>query len=420
MHPREGSPSPVIVIGAGMSGLTCALHLQERGHAVALLEAGDDVGGRVRTDEVEGFKLDRGFQVLLTAYPEVEAMLDLDRLGLGRFAPGAKVRIDDRFATIADPLRRPEAILSTLVSGVATPMDALRILRLRRRVSRGSALDLLRADSGHAIDALRAQGFSERIITRFFRPFLGGVLLDRELRASTRALNFLFRMFAEGDAALPAEGMGAIPVQLSERLAPGTLRLRARVVRLEARSVTLESGQRIEASAIVVASEARGAASLLNGLDIPKSHPAVCLYFDAPQSPKVADYLVLDGNGEGPINELCVPSAVVPGYAPRGRALISASVLAPVIHDDEELEQRARRQLVDWFGNEVEGWRLLRLDRIPEALPFQPPGSFEPAAPSAKLADGLFICGDHRDLASLHGAMASGRRAAVAVSETLR
>jgi hypothetical protein len=111
---------------------------------------------------------------------------------------------------------------------------------------------------------------------------------------------------------------------------------------------------------------------------------------------------------------------VVPGYAPRGRALISASVLAPVIHDDEELEQRARRQLVDWFGNEVEGWRLLRLDRIPEALPFQPPGSFEPAAPSAKLADGLFICGDHRDLASLHGAMASGRRAAVAVSETLR
>jgi phytoene dehydrogenase-like protein len=420
MHQSKGPPAPVVVVGAGMSGLTCALHLQERGHVVVLLEAEDGVGGRVRTDDVDGFKLDRGFQVLLTAYPEVEAMLDVDRLGLGRFAPGAKVRIEDRFATIADPLRRPEAIFSTLVSGVATPMDALHILRLRRRVSRGSALGLLRADSGHAIDGLRAQGFSERIISRFFRPFLGGVLLDRELRASTRALDFLFRMFAEGDAALPAEGMGAIPAQLCERLAQGTLRLHARVARIEARSVTLESGQRIEASAIVVASEARGAAKLVNGLRVPTSNPAVCLYFDAPQSPAIADYLVLDGNGEGPINELCVPSAVVPGYAPRGRALISASVLAPVIHDDQELEQRARQQLAEWFGNEVKGWRLLRLDRIPEALPFQPPGGFEPAAQSAKLADGLFICGDHRDLASLQGAMASGRRAALAVSEALR
>jgi len=134
----------------------------------------------------------------------------------------------------------------------------------------------------------------------------------------------------------------------------------------------------------------------------------------------VGDFLVLDGNGEGPVNELCVPSQVVPGYAPPGRALISASVLAPVLRDDAALEAAVRRQLTSWFGPEVSSWRLLRIDRIPDALPFQPPGSFEPEGRSSQLSDRLFICGDYRDLASLQGAMASGHRAAMEVAEALR
>jgi phytoene dehydrogenase-like protein len=387
---------------------------------VLLLEADDEVGGRVRTDRVDGFLIDRGFQVLLTAYPEARDMLDLDALRLGRFAPGAVVRIGHRFARVADPFRRPGDALRTLFSGVATPLDALRIARLRRRVCRGTPQALLEGASADLVDALRAEGFSERIIERFFRPFLGGVLLDRELRGSRRALEFLFRMFAEGDAALPTHGMGAIPAQLAARLAPGTLRTGARVARLDRSVVVLEGGERIQASAIVVATTARAAARLVPGLPVPEVNPACCLQFDAPRAPGVGDFLVLDGNGEGPVNELCVPSEVAPSYAPLGRALVSASVLAPVPGDDGALEAAARRQLTDWFGPEVSSWRLLRIDRIPDALPSQPPGPFEPAARGAQLDERLFICGDHRDIASLQGAMASGRRAAAEAAGALQ
>jgi len=330
---------PVVIVGAGVSGLCSALHLQERGFRVLLLEADPDAGGRVRTDRADGFLLDRGFQVLLTVYPDARDMLDLDALRLGSFAPGAMVRTGSRFARIVDPFRRSGDALLTLFSGVATPLDALRIARMRRRAGRGAPQDLLGGSSHTTLDALRAEGFSKRVIEGFFRPFLGGVLLDRELRGSSRALDFLFRMFAEGDAALPAQGMGAIPSQLVARLAPGTLRIRTRVARLDRSGVTLESGERIDARA-----------------------------------------------------------------------------LPP---DDETLEAAVRRQLTNWFGPEISSWRLLRIDRIPDALPFQPPGSFEPARRRTQLSDRLFICGDHRDLASLQGAMASGRRAAMEVAEGL-
>jgi phytoene dehydrogenase-like protein len=346
-------------------------------------------------------------------------MLDLDALRLGSFAPGAMVRTGSRFARVADPFRRPGDALRTLFSGVATPLDALRIARLRLRVGRGAPEDLLGGPSHAALHALHAEGFSERIIEGFFRPFLGGVLLDRELRGSSRALEFLFRMFAEGDAALPAQGMGAIPSQLAARLAPRTLRTRTRVARLDRSGATLESGERIDAAAVVVATAARTAAKLIPGLPIPEANPACSLQFDAPHAPAVEDFLVLDGSDEGPVDELCVPSQVVPGYAPPGRALVSASVLAPVPPDDEALEAAVRRQLTNWFGPEVSSWRLLRIDRIPDALPFQPPGPFEPAGRSSQLSDRLFICGDHRDLASLQGAMASGRRAATEAAEAL-
>lgn len=411
----------VVIVGAGVAGLCCAIHLQERGVPVTVLEADDEVGGRVRTDEVNGFLLDRGFQVLLTAYPEARAMLDLDALWLGSFAPGAMISVGRHFSRVADPFRQPRDIVPTLLSGVASPADAARIVRLRRRLRRGPPLELLEGRSRTTIEALRAEGFSERIIERFFRPFLGGVLLDRELGSSSRALEFAFRMFSEGDAALPAEGMGAIPRQLASRLAPGTLRTHTRVAQLDDSGVMLETGERLDASAVVVATAARAAAKLLPNLTVPESNPACCLYFDAPHAPPVENFLVLDGNGDGPINELCVPSEVSPSYAPPGRALVSASVLAPAIDaDDDALEQAARRQLTSWFGSEVFTWKLLRIDRIPDALPSQPPGPFEPTSHRAHLSERLFICGDHRNLASLQGAMASGRRAALEVAESLQ
>lgn len=416
---RRRGDGPVAIVGAGVAGLSCALHLRERGRPVCMLEASDGVGGRVRTDVVDGFRLDRGFQVLLTAYPEVQRLLDLEALRLGSFFPGALVRLGDRFERVADPFRRPLEGVRTLASPIGTLADKLRMARVRRRVCATSLDEILRRCSRPSRDALRELGFSDRIVERFFRPFFGGVFLDPELATSSRLLAFAFRMFATGDATLPAEGMGAIPAQLARRLPPDSLRLRTRVVALDGRGVRLASGARLDASAVVVATEAGAAGRLLPELEVPPSNAVRCLYFDAPEAPGTGTALVLNGSGEGPIHNLCVPSAIAAEYAPPGRHLVSASVLSRPDRGDRELEAEVRTQLEAWFGPGARSWRHLRTYSIGDALPRQTPGPFEPAERATRLAEGLFVCGDHRDTASLNGAMASGRRAACDVAEAV-
>jgi phytoene dehydrogenase-like protein len=409
---------PVVVVGAGLAGLACALHLGEGGVPVRLLEASDGVGGRVRTDVVDGFRLDRGFQVLLTAYPETQRVLDYAALDLKPFLPGALVRRESRFHELSDPWRRPSRLMSTLLSDVGTLADRLRMARYRERVRAGSLSALFDRPETSALERLRGEGFSESMIDAFFRPFFGGVLLDRGLSASSRMLDFVFRMMAEGEVALPAEGMGAIPGQMARRLPEGTIRLGARVESLNPREVRLESRETIAARAVVVATEGPEAARLTGRLAAPASRSATALYFAAERAPIAEPILILDGDGRGPVNNLCFPSQVAPSYAPARAVLVSASVLEDP-GDPATLEQAVRAQLTEWFGSEVGRWRLLRTYRIPHAQPDQSPPALEPVERPVRLAGGLFVCGDHRDTASLHGALLSGRRAAAAVAGSL-
>ena len=406
----------VVIVGAGLAGLACALRLHEAGAGVRVLEASDGVGGRVRTDVLDGFRLDRGFQVLLTAYPETRRVLDYAALDLRPFLPGALVRRAGRFHELSDPWRQPGRAWRSLTAGVGSLADRLRMARFRGRVRRGSLEDLFRRPETSAAERLHAEGFSAGMIDAFFRPFFGGVLLDRSLSASSRMLEFVFRMMAEGDVALPAAGMGAIPEQMARPLPEGTVRLRARVAAVSPREVRLDSGETIAADAVVVATEGPAAARLAS-LPEPGSRPVTCLYFAAERAAVAAPILVLDGDGTGPVNNLSFPSQVAPSYAPAGAALVSASVIGGAAADAEAdaLQAAVRKQMEGWFGDEVRGWRHLRTYRIHHAQPEQRPGTLEPAERPVRLESGLFVCGDHRDTASLHGAMLSGRRAAEAL-----
>jgi phytoene dehydrogenase-like protein len=410
-----GKPD-VVLVGAGLAGLACALRLQEAGASVRVLEASDGVGGRVRTDVVDGFRLDRGFQVLLTAYPEARRVLDYAALDLRPFLPGALVRRSSHFHELSDPWRRPSRLWTTLTAGVGTLADRLRMARLRGRTQHGSLPELFRRPETSTIERLHAEGFSPEMIEAFFRPFLGGIFLDRSLSASSRMLEFVFRMMAEGDVAVPASGMGAIPEQMSARLPEGTIRLGARVGSAGPRQVRLESGETIAAEAVVVATEGPEAARL-TGLPAPGSRPVTCLYFAAERAPIAEPILVLDGDGTGPVNNLCFPTQAAPGYGPPGATLVSASVVGGAAGDAGEpaLERAVRAQMEAWFGAEARRWRHLRTYRIHHAQPEQRPGALEPVERPVRLESGLFVCGDHRDTASLHGAMLSGRRAAEAV-----
>lgn len=409
------SQKPVVVIGAGMAGLCCALDLAGAGVPCTVLEAADGPGGRVRTDKVDGFLLDRGFQVLQTAYPEVEARLDLPALKLRRFFPGALVRLGGRFHKIGDPLRRPDAALSTLLAPIGSLDDKRAVGRLKRHVREGSLDELWNRPEISTREALRSHGFSDRIMDTFFRPFLAGIFLERELATSSRFFEFVFRMFSEGHAALPARGMGAVAEQLAARLPAGALRFNTRVEALTDGAVRLAGGETLAAKAVVVAADLPEAARLLPELTPPGRRGTACLYFAASEPPVKKPILVLDGEGSGPINNLCVPSAVAQTYAPAGQNLISASTVGIPEQDDAALEKAARVQLTSWFGPEVTSWRHLKTYRIPFSLPAR--ASLDPAALPVCPRPGLYVCGDHRETPSLQGAMASGRRAAAAVLE---
>ncbi len=408
----------VIIIGGGIAGLVCARQLCDRGLKCQLFEASDDIGGRVRTDQVDGFRLDRGFQVFLTAYPEARDLLDLSRLQLRRFEPGAVIRWNGSFHRLSDPWRRPRHLLATVLSPVATLADKLRIAGFRRQTTRGRLSELYQRPEQTTIDHLRAFGFSEVIIERFLRPFLGGVFLDRDLQTSSRMCEFVFRMFSLGDAALPENGMGEISRQLASRLPDGVIRTNCPVESLQGREVVLANGEQHTPRAVVVATAAPTARRLLGDPFPADGRSVSCLYFAAATPPVREAILVLNGEGVGPINNLCVPSQVSRSYAPPDQALVSVTVLGH--HPDHAtLLSQVREQLSEWFGPPASGWRHLRTYDIPYALPSQAPPALDPVAKPAEVRAGVFLCGDHCDTASINGAMASGRRAAQSVLASL-
>ncbi len=423
----KSTAQPVVIVGAGLAGLACARTLRRENVPVMVLEAANKVGGRVRTDRVESeggaYLIDRGFQVYLTAYPEGRRVLRTSELGFRSFVPGAMVRFEGRFWRMADPLQAPWALPDMLRSPLLTARDIPALALLDTRLRWSSEEQCWAAPEQTAEEFLHAAGISARAIERFFRPFFGGVFLDRSLKTSARKFRATYRMFARGRAALPVGGMQAIPDQLAADLGPSGVRTGQVVARinpgsLAACEVVLESGEMVDASVVVVATDGSTAARLVPGRSSPGWKSTLSISFAAETPPSPEPILYLDGDGTGPANHVAVISNVQPGYAPAGRTLISASVVAP--HEwsphDPTLETRVRVQLREWFGASVDGWSHVRTDFIEHALPNEDaPALARPQRPVVTPAAGVFVAGDHVDNASINGALESGRRAAEAV-----
>jgi phytoene dehydrogenase-like protein len=410
--PPTTDDADVVVVGAGLAGLTAALHCADFGLVPIVLEASHEVGGRVRTDEVDGMLLDRGFQVYDTAYPEARRMLDHAALELRPFTPGALIAAGDRRHRVGDPRRRPQDALSTLRAPIGSLPDKVRIGLLVAGAATLPPGRLLERPDVSTLEALRSAGISDTAIDRFFRPFLSGVLLESELATARRFTDLLLRGFARGDQAVPAAGMGAIPRQLATRLPPGTLRLSTPVREVGPRRVTLEDGGRLQARAVVVAADPPSASRLLPGLEPVRMNSVVTHYHLAPEPPTPDAVIVLDGEARGPVANSVLLTAAAPSYAP-GRHLVSSSVVSGAAD-----EPAVRRHLALLHATDTSRWEHVATYDVTVGTPAQPAPAGRLRRP-VRLEDGLYVASDARDTGSIQGAMVSGRRAARAVSAEL-
>lgn len=406
----------VLIVGAGLAGLCCARQLQKEGVSFQILEAADDVGGRVRTDEVDGYRLDRGFQTLLTAYPEAEAQLDYEALSLRAFPPAALVRAGGQLHRIVDPWREG-GMLGMLFSHVGTFGDKFRMSKLRGDVTSASVEELFARREQSTRRALDERRFSPKIVEELFRPTMGAFQLDPQLTGSSRMFEFVMSMLFVGDVAIPELGMGEIPKQLARSLPGDSVRLNAQVASVSPSGVKLASGEELSANAVVVATEGLAASRLLRQVRSIPVRNACCIYYAADEAPIDEAIVILNGGARGFLNHVSVVSNLTPSCAPAGKHLISVTVRGFPTRDDQSMSANVLAQLGRWFGKPVEDWRVLRTYRIERAMPIQVPLGLRS---NPKVAPGLYVCGDHQASPSIQGAMESGRLAAEAVAAELR
>jgi phytoene dehydrogenase-like protein len=394
--PSSARPTDVVVIGAGLAGLSAAHHLINAGAAVIVLEAADQVGGRMATDLVDGFRLDRGAQLLNTSYSELHRTPGLRRLRLRSFSSCTPVHADGR------GYRGGCGARGSARPPIGSPLDKARLRAALNRLAATPDARLLSRPETTAAESLSA--FAPRTADGFLRPLLAALLCDPDLVTSSRCADLVLRGFALGRMCLPAGGAAAVPQRLAATLPPGTVRLGVRALATATNAVRTDDGD-LPCQAVVVATGARTATQLLPGLRLPDFHAVTVVHHAAPNAPLREPVLVLDAGRRGPVSHTMPTSQVDLSRAPAGRALITSVLLGPPVPDSE-----VRSHLAELYGTSTAGWELLAVRHDAEALPAMP-APHDVCRP-VRVLHGLYVCGEHRDTSTVQGALLSGRRAA--------
>lgn len=392
----------IVIVGAGVAGLSCAYYLRKSGFRVTLVEASDRVGGRLRTEVFAGYRLDHGFQVLLTSYPEAKRVLNYQRLGLHELFPGVVIHYRGHFFEMVDPFRHPLKAIKTLCNPIGSITDKIKVGLLRLGlISTKNA-----SDEESTSKVLRALGFSESMRHHFWRPFLAGVFLEPDLKTSVRKFEEVFTHFANGSTSIPALGVAEIAKQLSECVDPDQIKLNTRVEKVVGQSLKLSSGRTLDAKVIVIATDL-SAHDMLTEMSVNQKNQTgvACVYFATDKPFTQPGHLVLNGDSNGPINNLIIlPEAT--DYAPKGNYLLSVSVVKREYLGEPSLAHKVSMQLREWYGSDVSQLRHLKTYVIRSPVPATP---LPRGKRDHKIRSGLYRCGDYMGVPSLNTAMRSGR-----------
>ncbi|MFI8303210.1 NAD(P)/FAD-dependent oxidoreductase [Streptomyces sp. NPDC085927] len=433
----------VVVVGSGIAGLSAARRLTGAGVTTVVLEAAHAVGGRMATEKVDGFRLDRVGQLLSTAYPELRPAAGLDGLVLRPFAPGVLLHSDGRHhragvsagargargalhaarALASAPRagsapRRPVAVPGRQVSAprnrtgapLGTAVDQARLGAAFTRLAGTPVERLLARPETTAAEALAARGLPARTVDGFLRPLLAALLCDPDLTTSSRCADLALRAFAAGRLCLPEGGAEALPELLARGLPPGTVRTGVRATSVSTTSVTTAEHGEFRCRAVLIATDARAAAQLLPGLRVPDFHPVTVVHHATDEPPETGASLLLDADRGGPVAHTAVVSRVDPSRAPAGRALVSSTVLGP---PGAQVDTDVRVHLSRLYGMSTARWETLAVHHTADAVPATPPP--HDLRRPVRLLAGLYVCGDHRDTSTVQGALHSGRRASAAI-----
>lgn len=401
-----------VVIGSGLAGLGAALHLTRAGRQVLVLEAGDRVGGRMRTDVVDGYTIDHGFQVVNPYYPELRRLGLVDELDLHPLLPGVSVSMGRSAISLGDPLRHPSFALSSALAAVGSPMAKARLALYALHCVRTPAWELIEQDDSDFESALAAAGVSGSLYRSVLRPFLTGVFLAAPAEVSRRYGDLILRAFLSGTPSLPRQGAQALPNALAHRLPDDAVRLGVRVTEIRDGWVETSAG-RVAADAVILAADPRASATLA-GAAAPIMRSCTTYYHAVHEPPTRQALLRLDGRGRGPVINSVVLSAVCAQWAPPGMHLVASTTLTGASSPEQELA--VRRHLALIWGVDTRAWQEIAVIAVPDALPLQRPG--RPIARPQQVSERVWVAGDHMDTPSQQGALVSGRRAATAVLGT--
>lgn len=406
----------IYIVGGGISGLVAARVLEDNGHKPVILEATDRVGGRVKTDIVDGYQLDRGFQVLLTAYPFVKKYIDISKLDLQTFVPGASIFKRGKQAIIGDPLRDVSLLFATLFSGVGKVSDKIKILKLNNFLKRKTLSEIFEAKEQTTVSYLKDFGFSFQIIDEFFIPFFSGIFLESKLATSSRMFEFIYKMFGEGYAALPKSGIEAIPKQLEKGLTKTTFRFNTKVNSIKDGELLLDNGEHIKSDFIILAAEANGLIKNFKSKTV-KWKSCDTLYFETKTRNIDKPLIGLIPDSESLINNIFFHTSLAMVTKQEGQ-LLSVTIVKNHNLSEEALILRVQRELSTHCG--INFYKFLKRYRIPMALPELKNIKYEMFPLETQFTSCIFLAGDTQLNGSLNAAIISGEKAALGVVNSIK